>query len=68
MAKIGDKWKPAKYVFLLGVRVFSEDLSVVWVGSNVKFVFAYTQILATLPVFGKIFFRQVKVTGKLIKD
>jgi len=30
----GDKWKPAKYVVLLGVKVFSEDLSVVWAGND----------------------------------
>ncbi len=30
-------------------------------------VFAYTEILATLPIFGKIFFGQVKVTEMLSK-
>ena len=30
-------------------------------------VLAYIQILATLPIFGKIFFWQVKVTEKPIK-
>lgn len=44
--------------------MFSEDLSVVWVGSDVKFAVAYIEILATLPIFGKIFFWQVNVTDK----
>lgn len=53
--------------FLLGVKVFSEDLSVVWAGSDLGLDLAYTQILATLPIFSKIFFGQVKVTERPIK-
>jgi len=63
----GGKRKPANNVVFLGVKVFSEDLSVVWAGNDLGLDLAYTQILTTLPNFGKIFFGQVKVTEGPIK-
>lgn len=49
------------------LRCFSEDLSVIGQAVTLVSILAYIQILATLPIFGKIFFRQVKVTEKAIK-